>query len=323
MPAVSKELLKQASEQYNLNIEAFQLIEDAGNPSYEVNYQGKKAILRMSSRSENMVRGELDFMRYLSNNGIRVSEVYPSKNDDIAIVSDDSERYILTLFEKLPGEHPEGDLLTEDLIRLWGRDLGKMHRLSTDYHPVDEIRRPQWHDYSIFDVVERLPESDIVIRQKSAALFSKIKSLPIDSTSYGMIHADCEPWNVLLHKDKLGWIDFDDCCYCHHMFDIAVSMTYILIASVDDALNPDNTEKNKTAQRIWSQFYAGYQEEYALSDAQRALIPDFLRFRIMQDYAHHHSVLDFDNLLDWQAYVLSYERRIILNDEDFLKVDWV
>lgn len=325
MPVVSNELIKQAAEVYNLSSESFQLVEDASNPSYYVDYQGKSAFLRMSSRPKNTILGEIDFMRYLSKNGVRVSQIYPTKGDDlIAQISDDSDSYILTLFEKLPGVHPEGDLLTEDVIRLYGRNLGKMHRLSTEYEPISsEIRRPVWHEYEIFDVVERTPESEIAIPEKCKAMFDKIKSLPVDETSFGMIHADTEPWNVLLHDNTLAWIDFDDCCYCHHVFDIAVSMTYILIASVDDVLNPDNAEKNKTAQGIWSQFYRGYQEEYSLSDTQRALIPDFLRFRIMQDYAHHHSVLDFDNLLDWQEYILNYQRRIILNNEEFLKVDWL
>jgi Ser/Thr protein kinase RdoA (MazF antagonist) len=82
---------------------------------------------------------------------------------------------------------------------------------------------------------------------------------------YGMIHADLHPDNLLVDGETLTVIDFDDCGFGWHAYDIAVALFQVQHA-------PD-FEPLQTA------FLRGYRTRRALADETVALIPMFLLVR--------------------------------------------
>jgi Ser/Thr protein kinase RdoA (MazF antagonist) len=86
-----------------------------------------------------------------------------------------------------------------------------------------------------------------------------------DPETFGLIHADLHPANVLCRDGRLSVIDFDDCAFGWHAFDIAVALFY------EWTLPRFET--------VRASFLAGYREARALNPATEALIDTFLIMR--------------------------------------------
>ena len=55
-------------------------------------------------------------------------------------------------------------------------------------------------------------------------IHEQLRLLTTDSASYGLIHADLHPRNVIVHKEELQAIDFDDAGYGWYVYDLAVAL---------------------------------------------------------------------------------------------------
>jgi Ser/Thr protein kinase RdoA (MazF antagonist) len=88
-----------------------------------------------------------------------------------------------------------------------------------------------------------------------------------DATTFGMIHADMHPGNLLVGGDGLTVIDFDDCAFGWHLYDIAVGL-------VHQQRSP-HFEARRDA------FVRGYRSVRPLGDEALALLPMFLLVRVL------------------------------------------
>ena len=86
------------------------------------------------------------------------------------------------------------------------------------------------------------------------------------AATFSMIHADLHASNVLVDRDRLAIIDFDDAGYGWHQYDIAVALFQDYMAA----------RRYATVERA---FLRGYRGVRALSEADAALIPMFLLIR--------------------------------------------
>jgi Ser/Thr protein kinase RdoA (MazF antagonist) len=86
-----------------------------------------------------------------------------------------------------------------------------------------------------------------------------------DSATYGMIHADLHPGNLLVGDDALTVIDFDDCAFGWHVYDVAVALWHQRRSPRFDA--------------IQGAFVRGYRSRRELADGTVAMIPMFLLVR--------------------------------------------
>jgi len=85
--------------------------------------------------------------------------------------------------------------------------------------------------------------------------------------TYSVIHADLHPRNVVVSDGCFAMIDFDDCAFGWHQYDLAV------------ALFPFDADPQITRYR--DALIAGYRSERALPDEELALLPMFLLIRRM------------------------------------------
>jgi amicoumacin kinase len=225
--------------------------------------------------------------------------------------------YYVTVLEKVPGTHPEGANLTPDMIALLGQTLGRMHRLARAYVPSDPaLRRPDWHALELFDFDKTIPASQPAVRARCQSVLAEVRALPVDDASYGLIHADPEPWNFLVHDGQVAIIDFDDCCYHWFAFDVAVALLYITWAA-------DRHDDPTFPQRAWDALWASYQTEYTLTDFWRGQIPLLLRLRIMEDYAFHIRIQAEGNTEDWLPGVIAHQRHLIESQAPVLNVNFL
>ena len=96
-------------------------------------------------------------------------------------------------------------------------------------------------------------------------LRAALSRLGRDPSTYGMIHADLHPGNVLLDGEKLTAIDFDDSGFGWHAYDIAVALFHYADAP--------------TYPLIERAFAAGYRRVRPLPDSTLALLPMFSLIR--------------------------------------------
>jgi amicoumacin kinase len=260
-----------------------------------------------------MIQAEMDYIDYLSHHQGHVARPVRSRNGKLVEKAGEGEAAMYAaVFEKVAGIHPENEDLTVEVMEQVGRALGRMHRLSKAYQPPG-LRRPHWHEIDIFQLVPEIPEDQVLVRQRCAQMLDHLHTLPVDGQSYGLIHADPEPYNYVLQDGQITFIDFDDCCYHWYAFDVAVGVQYLEICA--------NLERRWVEpQTVWDHFYAGYRQENQLSDFWLDQIPLFLRLRVMEDYAFSEMAWDMENLDDWQPGVLAWQRRVIEEEQEILPV---
>ncbi|QQS11651.1 MAG: phosphotransferase [Rhodospirillales bacterium] len=95
-----------------------------------------------------------------------------------------------------------------------------------------------------------------------------------DPAVFGLIHADMHPGNVLVDGDRLTVIDFDDCAFGWHQYEIAVALVHYETA-------PNFAVMERA-------FLAGYRARRAISDAALALLPMFRLIRGMVQIGWYH-----------------------------------
>ena len=88
-----------------------------------------------------------------------------------------------------------------------------------------------------------------------------------DPATFGMIHADLHPGNLLVGADGLTVIDFDDAAFGWHLYDIAVGLVH------------QQRSPHFAARR--DAFVRGYRTARPLSDDALALLPMFLLVRVL------------------------------------------
>jgi len=253
-----------------------------------------------------MILAELDFMDAVGRNGASVPKVYRSTGGNLVEALDGA--FYAAVFERVPGDHPVGAAISDAFLRLWGRTLGRMHRLSRGYLPPRTVeRRPPGQAIDVVQLEDLVTEDQPAVLEACAEMLDALDALPTDPQSYGLIHADPEPWNMLWHQGRITLIDFDDCCYHWFAFDVAVAVMYAFYG----AQYGDSPRADLTPQHTWDTFYAGYREENTLSDFWRAQIPLFLRLRVMEDYAFNFLAFEMDALEDWQREMMAGQRQMI------------
>jgi amicoumacin kinase len=318
MPLAHIQTLIQAAEKFGIDQNGLTHLRDSANAIYAFTQAKKPYILRLTpgaARSVDMIHAEMDYIDYLSRNEGHVAHPQRSLAGNLVeAVGDGKNRMYASVFEQAPGIHPENEALTNKVMRMVGKSLGQMHRLSKAYQPPG-ARRPHWHEIDVFQLVPEIPKDQVLVRQRCANMLGILHTLPVDNDSYGLIHGDPEPYNYLLHNGQLTFIDFDDSCYHWYAFDVAVAVQYLCICA--------NLESERVhPQQVWDAFYAGYRQENQLSDFWLDQIPLFLRLRVMEDYAFSEMAWDMDNLEDWQPGVLAWQRQAIEEELEILAVNF-
>jgi Ser/Thr protein kinase RdoA (MazF antagonist) len=75
-------------------------------------------------------------------------------------------------------------------------------------------------------LVETLCSADDVatVAGSSDRVWSTLRELGTSTDGFGLIHADLHQANFLFAGDEVRAIDFDDCGWGHHLFDLAISL---------------------------------------------------------------------------------------------------
>jgi Ser/Thr protein kinase RdoA (MazF antagonist) len=264
----------------------------------------------------NWIQGEVDWLNYLAAGGVSVARAIHSNAGHLIEALDDGqgEQFLATAFVKAPGGHHPRTDWTPEFMQHYGETLGRIHRLSRAYQPTNPAwKRLHWNDPIGIDLKQWKHHAETPIVEKAHTIMQHLNALPHDET-YHMIHQDAHGGNFYVDEGHITLFDFDDCCYGHAIYDVAMVIFY--------SVPKDDTAVAFT-KRFAPQFLTGYAREYKLDPDWLAEIPYFLKLREIDLYVMIQRDFDWRNDGDEWNYTYMFGRQErLLNDEPYLDFDF-
>ncbi len=262
------------------------------NVAYVCDRAGADAkILRVAflpDRSREDLLGEVEFIRYLHENGGSVANVLDSRRGNLLEeLSHGGGRFFVCLFERAPGKrlvdngyrYREGVPLSEYFYNC-GKTLGGLHRLAKEYVPVH--RRYGFFDkYNAAYLDELLPSSLSPLKAKLGELLRDLEGLDRGREAYGMIHFDFNDGNYHIDFDtgRITVYDFDNSCFGWYLYDLADLWTH---GTGWVQFEPDAGKRRAFMEEYFGTVLAGYRSETRLDDATLARLPLLLKATHME-----------------------------------------
>ena len=287
-------LAKKAIKKWDLDVKSINLHLQSENTVFKVGgADGDTYALRIHRKGYHdldELNSEHAWTSCLSKNGLSVPEaVETRKGEAYAAVSfSDSEEFrYIGLVKWIEGSILNDLILglkekeVSNLYESLGKVIAKFHKATMAWNVPIGFKR---HSFDVDGFVGSEPfwgrfwecENASNSEREKLALIRKnitetLYKLPTDINAFGMIHADMHSQNVLIHKNNLSVIDFDDAGFGWHGFDLAVA--------VWDRL--DFTATGCHFDTAYESLIKGYLEERPNVEDIIGTIPTFLLMRTM------------------------------------------
>ncbi len=224
-----------------------------------------------AARTFSTLQGQVDWVNFLAVHGAPVSRPVPSlRGAFVEQLPINDTTVSVVCYEHVPGDRPEGTILTADLFQTWGQVMGKIHALSTRYTPAQQ----HWHIRAWYEGATRdtrtIPADQTLVHEKCDALLRSVHALPNNQQVYGLIHGDFQANNLHVSNGVLWVFDFDDCEYNWFVSDIATALYFTLWEP-----HPECVLEN---------MLAGYAHERSIGADWNEQIPLFLKLQEMSIY---------------------------------------
>ena len=126
-----------------------------------------------------------------------------------------------------------------------------------------------WGDWRVF--AGFTPQERVLLERAETRIRAALAAYGKPRERFGLIHADMRLANLLVEGDILKLLDFDDCAYSWHLFDLAASLSFI-------EGRPDLPDLIAA----WLEGYQAASTAYPLEEADMAVIPSLIMMRRLQ-----------------------------------------
>jgi Ser/Thr protein kinase RdoA (MazF antagonist) len=232
------DLVKQALAAWGLQDSPATLIAARENQVFRVETPDRPLVLRlhrMGYRSQAELTSELDWMAELTRAGVPVPQPIPTKEGARCIEVQGRLVDMLTFLDAQPlmaNGVWSGGADPLECASQTGAMLARLHDLSDRWQKPAGFTRPHWNAAGLIGpepLWDRFWENPRLTPEQ-VKLFADFKERAADDLSrlgtnldYGLIHADAVPENVLVAKDSVYLIDFDDGGFGYRLFDLATT----------------------------------------------------------------------------------------------------
>lgn len=254
---------------------------------------GQDAILRIGHdrrRNRKLVLGEMEFLDYLAKAGADVCLPIQSPGRNWVETHPDGhgEAFVTSSFSKAQGRPPQPEDWTAAFVEAYGVAVGKLHQLTQGFQPTPDYRRFDWDDPLMLDTEASLPSSEGKVVEILHQTRGTIHSFPQCPSSFGLIHQDAHRGNFFVTEEgKFTFFDFDDCCYGHFAYDVAIVLFYAVAQE-------DSPEEY--AGWFLKHFFQGYQRHNEFRAEWLSWLPAFLKLREIDIYGVIHRSRDVTQL---------------------------
>ena len=289
-------LLTAISEGYDLNgyeITPIQEHEGGRNKVYIFHSEEHEdMVLRISNlkdRTKDDYLAELEFVRFLHENGASVANVISSNHSNLLeqiVIANCT--FTVSMFQRAKGkllvennyQYREGVSIHEYFFNC-GKVLGKIHRLSKDYSPIHKR-------YSIFDrfnedyLDQLIPSEHALLKKKFHKIMQSLRKIDQDRESYGMIHFDFGDSNYSIDFDNgnITVYDFDNSCFGFYMYDLADVWTHG-VGWIQ--FEPDVKKRKAFMEEYFHYVLKGYRSENMIDDTLLKKLPLFIDVTILEN----------------------------------------
>ena len=268
-----------------------------------------------SHRESGQIESELEFIRYLSENGAAVC--LPNKLSNGELLKHYDE-FSVCLFDRARGDILSDQDWTPAVIKEWGRCIGCFHRLTQTFKP--HFHRMDWKEDENHSFESRIPKDQTDILQLAGKLLTQLERLPVNKDIYGLIHGDAHAGNFFKHGDSLTFFDFDDAIYMWLAYDIA---TVLFGAVLAQHVGESRRAQEELASYFLPLFLDGYSIEFPVDSFVLEEMERFLKLREFSLYAVIHAHMDVNQLEDWYPRKFMKDRQQrIANEEPFLDLNF-
>ncbi|PGX08215.1 phosphotransferase enzyme family protein [Bacillus sp. AFS033286] len=273
----SQEILARATKAFHVTVEDKPLGDFENYIFKAKDKNNEDYVLRLthsSHRSKKEVEAELDFLRYVAENGAKVAGPLYSASQNLVeeLIAEDGTFFFASLFTYAKGEQVKGEespYWGYSYFKAWGKAIGQLHRLTMNY-PKTAYRDTWEKDES--SIVNEL--EDEKVKETATVLMDEIKLLPIKKETFGLMHGDIHPGNFHYDGKELTIFDFDDASYNYFIHDLAMVLYYSVLFTPWTA-----EEKTEFVRKQLQVLRTGYEYEHRLADSWYESVPLFLRLR--------------------------------------------
>lgn len=316
----SDEILNEVLNRYEVSKEHIHFIGGFDSYVYEFIKNNKSYILKITHsirRTESYIRGEIAWLNFMADHGVRVARAIPSVNGKLVETFGDRDSYFISIvYEKAPGNLPTESDWNAQLFEEWGRVTGQLHSLTKKYR-LDNItwKRNEWFEEEHVMIEKYIPSEQKIVIEKSKDLLLRIKQLEINDENYGIIHGDLHYLNYSCKNGKITLFDFDDIAYNYFINDIAVILFYAYWRPLKE-----NSDKQSFMKEFLIQFIKGYEKENKFHAEWFANIPDFLRLRHLTQYIVFLQSVNINSLNQDEKELMEHLKIVI--EEDYPIIDF-
>ena len=251
----------------------------SSNAVYPFLWQGNMQFLRLSPVSEKMennLKGELEFLCYLQNRSYPAVVPVVSNSGELVVTLDSIwGKYYASVFKGVDGISIENTDYNDHILFAYGKALGQLHMLSTEYSPQN--RKWTYRDALLW--IGKILEEYHAPNQMLAELDEvqqALGKLPQTGDTFGLIHYDFEPDNVF-------WDENNQCCIA---IDFEDGMYHFFLADLEQALEALLENIPADGQSIAKNtFLQGYQSVKTLEPNYAEKLKLMRRFCNLYSYA--------------------------------------
>lgn len=241
-----------------------------------------KFLNTLDSKNTSLMEGQSSMLLFLNSSGVTCPKPIKNVNGEyFSIENFVSGQHCVRLLEYIPGSILKDVHPSPSLFYQIGKFVAELDRLLKNfYHPVYETHKSLWMLESIPSVKKFLfAIKDEAKREIINTIFEKFENRVLSishNLERGMIHGDINEHNIIVQYNNDKWelkgvIDFGDCQNSCYLYELAITITYMIIVSRD--LN------------VAGYVLAGYNTVRKITDDEYSLLKICIMSRLGQSYA--------------------------------------
>ena len=279
-----RRLAEEAVRRFGLRDAQLRPVQHWLNTTYQVNAEGQRYALRIQRPAQQdraEVQSEMVWLQVLrSEAGLEVPQPVETVEGDLLTsveVPQVPGPRICVLLRWMEGSSLYKGL-TPQLMSAAGEFLSNMHLHSEGFEPPQAFTRPRWDTLAFLGGALNVDmekcraimsgEQWEMIEKMGEVVLNRLAAMPEERSSFGMIHADFHPGNLLFHKGEVRALDFELCGWGYYLYDVAVMLSVLV-------------ERHPKYEDLRAGFIEGYREVRVLSGDWLVTVEMFIAARKM------------------------------------------